>query len=334
MTLLHIDGFEGGDFTTKCVAGGANLLRSATTRHGYGFSATHTVTNINWSKAVTPSAKVTVGFAVRMGVFNGSLGSPDCVFYADGGVRDHVGFLVTVGGAVSIARGGVALATSATGLVTLNTWNYFEFTTTISDTVGVASVKLNGVEVVTFTGDTKNAGTSTNIDVVLFKSGTSGNPYFWDDLYILNDLGSAPNNAPLGDVRVYNSVPTGAGNSTQLTPSTGSNWDAVDELPPSATDYVQGSVIGNKDLYQLADLPAGIATIFGIQTTVMAKKTDAGARLLKHVVRSGGTDYADTAVALSTSDTTTTSVRQVDPATSAAWTLANVNAAEIGVEIA
>lgn len=258
-----------------------------------------------------------------------------CNMYGDAGGTLHANFIINANGSISIRRGSTVVATSvATGLLVVGAWNYFEFTSTISDTVGVAEVRLNGVVVVTFTGDTKNAGTGTNIDTVEVVGITGANNCWVDDLYILNDLGSAPYNAPLGDVRVYNSVPTGAGANTGLTPSTGANWAAVDELPPSATDFVSGSTVGTKDTYALADLPAGVGTIFGVQVVALAKKTDAGARSIKPLVRTGGTDYAGSTVALSVSDASIIDTRQVSPNTSAAWTVANVNALEAGVEIA
>jgi hypothetical protein len=333
MTLLHIDGFEAGDFTTKLITSGASSLsRSATTRHGYGFSAVGQ--NTQWNKAIpVASAKVTVGVAFRLDNF-GSGNPPQIALKADGGATAHAGLYVAANGSVGLTRGVTVIANSAAGLVISGSWHYYELTATISDTVGTMSGRLDGVEVVTFTGDTKNAGTSTNFDAVSFQpQGTNINSY-WDDLYILNDLGAAPWNAPLGDVRVLNSVVTGPGNSTALTPSTAPNWGCVDELPPSATDYVQGSTVGTKDSYALADLPAGVSVVHGVQVTLMAKKTDAGARSIKALVRSAGADYSDVATALSTVDATVCSVRQVDPATSAAWTLSAVNALEAGVEIA
>jgi hypothetical protein len=85
-------------------------------------------------------------------------------------------------------------------------------------------------------------------------------------------------------------------------------------------------------MYALGDL-ASVGTIYGVQNNVIAKKTDASAISLKPAIKSGATVYYGSSVSLATSDITLKDLREVDPSTSAQWTLTNVNALEAGFEV-
>jgi hypothetical protein len=213
-------------------------------------------------------------------------------------------------------------------------WHYIEISATLNDTTGNVVVKVNGVTLINFTGDTKNAGTATTIDKVRFIRTGSQN-ILVDDVYILDSTGSAPYNTFLGEIRVHTISPSGAGASTQWTPSTGANYTTVDELPYSTTDYVAGTTSGHRDTYAMGNLPSNVGTIYAVQTAIIGKKTDAGAMSVKIVDRPGSTNYATSAFTFTTTDVTYVEpLRTVNPDTSAAWTASEVNALEAGVEVA
>jgi hypothetical protein len=194
-------------------------------------------------------------------------------------------------------------------------------------------VRINGVEVINFTGDTRNGGTSTNIDMVTVARPASGGNSRFDDFYICDTVGSAPHNTFLGELRINTLVPIAAGSDTGFTPSTGANYTTVDELPYSATDYVSAITPGTRDLYTMSDV-AGSYTVLGVQNNVIAKKTDAGAISIKPAIKSGGTIYYGSPTVLQTADKTITDPRAVNPATSSAWSVGSVNSLESGMEIA
>ena len=78
---------------------------------------------------------------------------------------------------------------SAAGLLAANTWVYIELQAFIHDTAGYATVRVNGVPVITVTGvDTKGTNETTVGIVLLSGPGTSQNAQF-DDLYLHDDLG-------------------------------------------------------------------------------------------------------------------------------------------------
>jgi hypothetical protein len=327
VALLFVDGFDAGDFATKwsLINGGSTVAGGpyATGRYLYLNGGGQTV-----SKIIPASAQIFVGFSLNVDPsFSGSF----LTFSADNGTVPHISVSYN-STQLFIHRNGTVLSTVA-NLSPTSSWYYIEVTTTIHDTTGICKVKVNGIELINFTGDTRNGGTSTNIDMITLARPASGGNSRFDDLYICDTTGSAPHNTFLGEVRINTLVPTAAGSDTGFTPSTGANYTTVDELPYSATDYVTATASGTRDLYAMSDV-SGSYTVMGVQNNVIAKKVDAGGTAIKPAIKSGGTIYYGTSTALQTGDKTITDTRGVDPATSTAWTLAGVNNLESGMEIA
>lgn len=216
-----------------------------------------------------------------------------------------------------------------------DTWNYIEFKVVIAGAAGTIQVRANGVDdIETFTG---NFG-SANIGEIYFAGQTSGGAQnaFYDDVYVLDTSGSAPNNDFIGDVRVETLAPSAAGNSTVWTPNTGANYAAVDEMtgtyPDGDTTYISSATPGDIDTYTYADLAAPTDyAVFGVQTNLYARKDDAGTRQVAPVIRQAGTDHLGTTRTLSTSYVYYSEIFGQDP-TAADWTVATVNADEFGVK--
>jgi len=325
MALLFMDGFDVSDAVLKWTTTGTPTFAVAT-RFGTGKAMTSG--GNNYVRAFPASSQVFVGSACWWSV---SGTRTLWTLQGDLGATSHLVLQVTSVGALQVTCGGTVIATSAAGVISLNIWAYVEMSATISDTVGTVEVRVNGVPVATFTGDTKNAGTNTTFDTLSL----AGVAWFgsYDDLYVCNSTGSV-NNTFLGDVRVQTLLPTAAGASTQLTPSVGSNWDNVNDTPYVSTTYNSDSVSGHRDTYAIGDLLSGTGTIFGVQDNILALRSDAGAASIKAALKSGATVYYDSTVSLITALGVSSAVRETDPATSAAWTPTNVNALEFGAEVA
>jgi hypothetical protein len=326
MALLFIDGFDVGDVALKYSPG--NIPTSTTTRFGYG----RAVSGGNGQacrKLIPATVNPIVGVAFMP--LTSLSANPFLALYGDAGATTHLTLGLNVSGQIVLKCGATVLATGSTLLI-LNAWRYVEISATINDTTGSVVVRVDNVVDISFTGDTKNGGTNTTIDAVtvLAPTGSSG---AFDDLYICDTNGSV-NNTFLGDVRVQTLLPTGAGASTQFTPSVGSNWDNVNDTPYVSTTYNSSATVGNGDTYAMGDLLSGTGTIFGVQDNILALKSDAGAASIKAAIKSGATVYYDTAVALGTTLGASVAVRETDPATSAAWTSTNLDAVEFGAEVA
>ena len=331
MTLLYMDGFAHGQ-AGRYIAGAPtlNYAQTASPRTSNGYYATFS-TGGDLKRAVTASAETFTGLGVK------PTGAASLIsFWGDAGATQHVTIAVNGSGLLEARRGssaGTLLATGTT-VIAANAWRYVEARVTIADSGGIVQVRVNGATTpdIDFTGDTKNAGTNTTVDAVSTSNAASSVA----DWYILNALG-AVKNTWLGDVAVRTLTPSGDGTSSQLVGSDGNsvnNYQQADEIPPSSADYNGSSTVGQKDTYIVTDLPAAVTTVHGVQVAALMAKSDAGAASAKVVTRVAGTDYAPDTTTLSTTYTETIKLWETSPATSTAWSVAEVNGMEIGMEVA
>ena len=262
----------------------------------------------------------------------------DIVTLCDVHPNIQVSFRYTSGGAIQALRNGTLLGTSSGGSLVANVYAYLEFLVTISSTVGVVTVRLNGVQILSLTGQntqaTGNASADTiGLGTISGPGGTSGLAWDYDDLYVLDGTGAA-NNAFLGDTRVQALRSTGAGHSTQFALGAGtSNWEAVSEATEDGdTTYVDSATAGQIDAYTFGALTPVSGTIPFLQTMLVARKDDAGIRTVADVISDGITDHVGASNNVGTSYQQWLTIHETDPVTSAAFTLANVNARQYGVE--
>ena len=357
MALLYIDGFDLQDTTMRWVTSGntGEIVYTTPTRFGGGKAATlNSTTNttiLSILRSFTPAASVYMGAAVQVGLESGNSSDPTGNLfgvYGDNGTTGHIYLRRLSTNALVVYRGdanagslgspsGTQIATSAAGTLDGN-WHYIEMFATINATTGQVIVKVDGTQVINFTGNTKNGGTSTNIDALRFRTGKYfNNPnavISLDDLYICDATGTV-NNTFLGDVRVQSMVPNAAGSSTQLTPTgSANNYANAGESPYNDATYNASSTVGQRDTYALSDLIANTTTIFGVQSVAHMQKSDAGVANAKVALKSGASVYYDNTQSLGSTATAYTQVRETDPATSAAWTVGNANNLEAGMEVA
>ena len=106
----------------------------------------------------------------------------------------------------------------------------------------------------------------------------------------------------------------------------------MEELPPSLTDYVYGSVVGNRDLYAMSDLPVVVQSINVVEAIALAQNSDAGGGSLGLTIKSGATVSEATAAVLTTTAAYAAGRWETDP-NAAAWTPAAVNALEAGATV-
>lgn len=339
MALLFMDGFDhyatadiGKKWTTS-----SNVAIGSTSGRRSGGAIYTTAGGGGMGKGLPSSyATIIVGFALK---FTSSTSTSlfDITRLYEGATQHlTLSFQPSVG-KLTLRRGsngGTLLATSTT-VFSSSTWYYLEFKATINDTTGAYELKVNGTSEFSATNvDTRNGGTSGVVDTWTCAPGaTAGIVFTYDDFYICNTSG-ATNNDFLGDCRIDTILPSGDGNYTDFTPSTGtSHYVLVDESTPNTTDYVASSTSGNRDSYTFPDL-AGLTsqTVYGIQINAAVLKDDAGARSLGTMSRLSSTNKDGSGAALSTSQTYVSEIQETDPA-SAAWTEANINAAEFGVKV-
>jgi hypothetical protein len=221
-------------------------------------------------------------------------------------------------------------------------WRYLEIKIRIHDTLGTVDVRLDGVSVLSLSGqDTRNAGVG-NVSYVNWMQGIDGGAsvstnYSIEDMYICTGAGSAPFNDFLGDVTIEYLQPT-ANDSVAWTPSTGANWDAVaDAQPvPVITDYVSSSTIDQLDQYVLADSAySSPSDLLGVESYAYADKADSGNRTLAIIQELSGSVVASSDLTLRyTSNGGPMYLRfprDLAP-DAAAWTLTKLNSSKLGIK--
>jgi len=191
-----------------------------------------------------------------------------------------------------------------------------------TDSSGRAVVMLDGTTIIDFTGQTANT-TAQITKIALWHYG--GTWYF--DNVIMDD------SAYPGVTYIQGITVTGAGSNTTYTPSTGSNYTCVDEIPPSAVDYVYTDTANNIDTYTTSDVTGTLGTIKVVQVQIVAFCTGSTATpKMDAVVRVSSAEYSSTDIVLTTVPVEYVKVWELDPSTSVAWATSGINAMEIGMK--
>ena len=221
----------------------------------------------------------------------------------------------------------------------MNRWHCVEFRLLVANAGGRLELKVDGTQVIDFTGDTQATG---NANVLSFRLGKQHATYghaatgYYDDI-AFNDATGGVNDSWIGRGGIQGIFPEGVGNSTDLGlfPNTGeANWEDVAEKPPDDdTTYVFDDVIDEHDSYETEDLPT-TGTIPAVQWLARAKSDLAGAPEIARILRIGGVDYQGADIAIDADYDYYPEILDEDPdAGPGAWTVAAVNGMEIGVKI-
>lgn len=214
-------------------------------------------------------------------------------------------------------------------------WHHVEIKVTISNTVGVVEIRIDGVVQLNLTNqDTQNAGTSViNTIWAGANSGAAANLHL-DSFYIMDTAGS-DNNDFLGPCRVTSVLPTSDGATEEWDRSTGSDSFALlDEADPNGdTDYIESDVDNERTLLGMANLPATADTVFGVQLSSYARKTDAGAAEFRQGLRSNSNDTGAADKVLAETYALYLDLFEKNPDGTVDWTPSTVDAAEVFLDV-
>lgn len=254
-------------------------------------------------------------------------------------------FVINANGSISAWKGpntslGTLIGSTAPGLISLNHYSHIGYEWKFHASTGFFRIYVNKAigEAADYDSgniDSTNIWTSGQWDIVFPQPRGYMCDIYWGDF-----SGSAPGNAFLGDLRVRTDLPLtdavgGGGTYRQWTPSTGSDHGALlDEAPPDDdTSYVASATLGQKETCLFPTIPLGV-TVYGLQLMPNLVKTSAGGRQIGCLVRSGGTDATGSSQSIAlTNYAYYDQMYALNPVTGVAWTPAEVNAMEGGVEV-
>jgi hypothetical protein len=185
--------------------------------------------------------------------------------------------------------------------VPIDEYYHLGFDVKIDGSSGWAKVYVNGIEVMSFTGNTGTAQiTNCAIGPQSASGGDSLGALYIDNLYIDDSTGESVAVAP-PILRFHWITPDSNGNYNDWTPSSGSGYQCVDEVPPSDSDYVETAASGNQDSYGCTTITLGTnETIEAVIPVVRAKREGASEKI-KLGTRLSSTDSVGSEQGLGTS---------------------------------
>lgn len=326
--MLKIYGFDFTDPANIGWTGGTFVRETSTVRngtHSYKGSGIASATSPNFGNLATVYAGVAVNWQ-SIGTMN------KCIAFID---NSTIQICVTIEttGALKIRRGdetGTVLASSSTGIFTANTWHHIQlYLLCSSSTSGAVELRLNGTTVASASGlITSNSGNSYANKFALY--GCPGFNYgYYDDCWISDTTWQ-------GDCKVETIYPSANGTTNNFTASgAASQYQCVDETGDynSDTDYTYSPNAGDKDLYAMGNLASVTGTIKGVNINAVIRKDDTGTRTAAMVIRNAGVESVRTTNTLTTSYVVYSEALTQDPTDSTTWTIAKVNAMELGVKV-
>ena len=235
-------------------------------------------------------------------------------------------------GVLQVVRGSTyntnVLGSTPAGSFIPGAWHHCQLKVVCALTAtGSVEMKVDNVSLITATS-VQTCVTNATCDRCRWQGGT-----VFSDIWIVDSSGTV-NNDFKGDVVVEGLRVTGAGSSTQFTPSAGSNYQNVDDpsTPNDDTDFNSSSTPGQVDLFALADPSRASGSVFAVTLNHRSRKDDAGTRQDRGVIKLAGTVANGATRSLSTSYVTWSDKFEMDPG-GGGWSIADVAGLEVGYEI-
>jgi len=300
--------------------------------------------NMAGTTITTPSLGVGVvrvaGFGLRLATFDNAT----FLQFLLGGIAQTT-LTFNASRQVEIRRGpnnGTIIATGTTQ-IPASSWVYIEVRLTITDNTGPATgtieVHINEVSELNLSAiQTAPTANGDGADQVRFV-GKSAVTCEFDDFWSINE-DSGGTVGFRGDLVIEGILPTAAGASTQWSVTgAATNFDAVNDTAasPNNNDYVSSDTNGQIDYYEHGDLGFITGAVEAIAVSLGVRMDNAiGSRVIRpRFRRSSGTSGAGPNVSVSgTSVVEAVAVMEQDPtAGPGAWTLAEINAGQFGMEV-
>ena len=242
----------------------------------------------------------------------------------------------TVNGTVQATNNANASVSSASGVLTTDTWHWIEGQVVIGTnaTNGSYDIRVNGSTVVSASGiDTFPA---TNNVVGEFKIYGAQYARRFDDIVLWSGSGAAPN-AFIGESRIDTLRPNADGGALGWTASAGSQYQCVDDVAGSHnndTDYISATTATTKSRFAMSNLPGTATTVHAVQVRGRARVTASQAKTLRGYINSSATEANGTTRGLQgTYGVHRLGMFTTNPNGGGAWTDTTVNAVQAGVEV-
>jgi hypothetical protein len=226
--------------------------------------------------------------------------------------------------------GGVLLGITPQWLLAPSVWHLIEFRIAIDNINGQVQVRIDGVSpyAIDLTGvNTQGDTTAKTVNTIYTGFYLRPNDFidgYWDDVVI--DNSNWPGASKIVRLPINNN-----GAINQWTPSTGLNYQCVDEIAHSETDYIGTQVSENIDLFTTSGFVPGVScNVNSIQSIVYAWKDGKGDVSILPVLRAGVTVYECTSAIIGWNPLQITRILETNPITHGAFSLEDINNLQFG----
>lgn len=275
-----------------------------------------------WTGAVGPN--IVWGFALRSSQTVGTADQILVICEASSNEQCSLDFSLT--GLLRAKRGGTILGVG-TRQLQANSYYYIEVEVFINAVTGSFKVWIDGVQDINLTNVNTQAQATNQTASAILRGGAN---HDFCDMYMKDTLG------PLGPRRVSLKMPTANGGVQQWTPSAGSAFQRVNTIPPNldANGYISDNTPGDNSSFVFGALPYVPATVDLVQVSLYSRFDDGGPHQVATMIRIGGVNFVGAAQTVSGSYLDFyLQVYALNPSTALAWTAAQVDAAEYGVNL-
>jgi len=339
MALLLFDGFDylpsnmnnyfnnsGGKWNISA-NGAPDLITTSNTRYNYG-TAIGFGNYIYIGANIPNTTTVIAGFALYT-----TIGYSDILRFVDATTTQISLYVSADDSSLAVYRNGSKIASSPSNVISTSSWSYIEVKVTFSATVGTVTVRVNNVEVISFTGNTI-ATTNAYCNIVQIGQVGRYSYYEFDDFILMDGTGSYMNDFQ-GEERVLTLLPN-SDISTQFTRSSGTvSYALLNDTATNFTSYTQDSTSGDTDIFGYSTVSSSITGILGVQVNTVCQKTDSGALLMNNVLATGGNTYTSATKTVTNTTPAILSDRwAISPYTGTAWTPSDINSINAGYKIA
>ena len=326
-TYIYGCGFEQGSKLIEPSANrqndsGLSIVTSPVKTGGRAFRMTGTGgsgTSESWIRFPVPGTPTEIYIGVWAHAQNGANNndqSPVIYFVMGDGAQNEVR-LAQDGDWNAYVNG--SLVASGSMASDLNAYHHLQVRLSVAASGGRFVTKIDGVTDIDFTGDTLPNADDT-IDFVRPRArGVNGQ-------WVMDNFVMATADYP-GDVR-FDPVLVDGDDTVQWTPSAGSNFQTIDEVPPSDSDFNSEATDAQQDTYTLADWAGSGKTPEFVTQWARAQKDEAVGHQMEFVW-DDGTEDIDTPFDLSTAFEYYKRMSATKPS-GGAWTETAIDALSIG----
>lgn len=241
---------------------------------------------------------------------------------------------------VRVARSVGGAIETVTDVLTPGDWHYLEVRFLYSNgpnSNGLYEVYLDGTQIMIDTTARTNGNFFTQLEGIRMhncNTADTGTDFVaYDDIYILIEDGTTPNDFIGSKIRVLSLVPDADGSASQWTPSTGSDhYVLIDENGADSSDYIETSTDTEEDMFEFTDSAAnGEFVAVKVEAEAIALTTTT--HTLDVRIDSGG-NVAETnwAVTSTTAYAVFEHYQASDPDGGGAWSQTSIDGAEVGVQ--